>query len=122
QIDLGAAIESVQSTIPTFLFLSASAQLLFGPLSDRFGRRWALVAGLSCYLAGSLVAIASATIGGVLWGRALQGFGAGCAQAVPRAMLRDLHQGPALARSMALAMAIFSFGPIFAPLAGTVLT
>lgn len=121
QESLGVSIESVQTTVPVFLFLSAIAQLFFGPLSDRIGRRWSLIAGLACYLAGGLLAIAASTIATVLSGRALQGFGAGCAQAVPRAMLRDLHQGPALARSMALAMAIFSFGPIFAPLVGTAL-
>lgn len=121
QRDLAVPIESAQATVPVFLFMSAFAQLFFGPLSDRIGRRRALIAGLGCYLAGGLAALASSTIGSVLAGRALQGFGSGCAQAVPRAILRDLHQGPALARSMALAMAIFSFGPIFAPLIGAAL-
>jgi len=122
QRDLGAPIEAVQATVPVFLFLSAFAQLFFGPLSDRIGRRKALLAGLACYLTGGTAALLSPSIAAVLGGRALQGFGAGCAQVVPRAVLRDLHQGPELARSMAFAMAIFSFGPIFAPLVGTLLT
>jgi DHA1 family bicyclomycin/chloramphenicol resistance-like MFS transporter len=121
QQDLGTTIESAQLVVPVFMLVSAAGQLVFGAGSDRFGRRPAIIAGLTCYLAGSLVALVSGGIGMLLVGRGLQGFGSACAQVVARAILRDTNQGEQLARAMALATAIFSFGPIGAPLLGIML-
>ena len=116
--ELGAPIELVQAVIPVFIMASAIGQLLFGAASDRFGRRPVLVVGLLCYLAGTLTGLAATSIALVLACRVLQGLGAACAVVVGRAILRDRNSGPALAQAMALAMAIFAFGPIVAPLLG----
>lgn len=118
QRDLGVSIERVQAVIPIFLFCSAFGQLLFGPASDRFGRRPVIVVGLACYLAGTGLAFSASSIEAMYAGRVLQGIGSACGVVVGRAILRDLHAGPALARALALAMAIFAFGPIAAPLIG----
>jgi DHA1 family bicyclomycin/chloramphenicol resistance-like MFS transporter len=118
QRDLGTSIEWVQAVVPMFLMAQAIGQMVFGPVSDRFGRRPVIVAGLVLYLAGTLVALSAQSIGEVHIGRAAQGLGSACGIAVGRAVLRDISHGPALAQAMALAMAIFALGPISAPLLG----
>jgi DHA1 family bicyclomycin/chloramphenicol resistance-like MFS transporter len=118
QADLATSIENVQLVVPVFMMISALGQLVFGPASDRFGRRAAIIAGLACYMTGTLIAMLSGSIAALLAGRGLQGFGSACCQVVARATLRDFNQGAELARAMALATAIFSFGPIGAPLLG----
>ncbi|KAB2917889.1 MAG: multidrug effflux MFS transporter [Hyphomicrobiaceae bacterium] len=118
QQDLGAPIELVQAVVPVFLFFQAFGQLVFGPVSDRYGRRPVILAGLALYMAGAVIAMAAPSIAVVHAGRALQGFGSACGIAVGRAVLRDISHGTALAKAMALAMAIFALGPISAPLIG----
>ena len=118
QRDFETSIERVQLVVPVFMLVSAGGQLVFGAGSDRFGRRAAIIAGLVCYLAGSIISMLAGGIGMLLAGRGLQGFGSACCQVVARAILRDTNQGAQLARAMALATAIFSFGPIAAPLIG----
>ena len=116
--DLARPIEQVQLVIPVFLVGSAFGQLLFGPASDRFGRRPVILLGIALYMVGALVGFLAPSMGVVLAGRALQGFGSACCVVVARAVLRDTHEGSELARAMAMAMAIISFGPIMAPLLG----
>jgi DHA1 family bicyclomycin/chloramphenicol resistance-like MFS transporter len=118
QRDLGAEIERVQAVVPIFLMSQAMGQMVFGPVSDRFGRRPVILGGLVLYLAGTVIALTAHSIGAVHVGRAAQGFGSACGIAVGRAVLRDVSHGPALAHTMALAMAIFALGPISAPLLG----
>jgi DHA1 family bicyclomycin/chloramphenicol resistance-like MFS transporter len=115
---LGAPIEHVQAVIPVFLFCSAIGQLVFGPASDAYGRKPVILAGVTLYVAGALVAAAADTLTAVLYGRALQGFGSACGAVIARALLRDVHSGPELARTMAFASSMISLGPILAPLVG----
>ncbi len=116
--DLDTHIEWVQAIVPVFLMSQALGQLLFGPMSDRFGRKPVLIAGLAIYLAGAAIALFATNIATVHIGRAAQGFGSACGIVVGRAVLRDISQGTALAQAMAFAMAIFALGPISAPLFG----
>jgi DHA1 family bicyclomycin/chloramphenicol resistance-like MFS transporter len=118
QQDLGAPMAWVQAIVPVFLIFQAVGQLVFGPVSDRFGRRPVILAGLALYLVGVAIAGLAHSIGAVHAGRAAQGLGSACGIAVGRAALRDVSHGPQLAQSMALAMAIFALGPISAPLVG----
>ncbi len=122
QGDLATSMELVQMTVPVFIFGLAGSQLVFGPLSDRFGRRPVLISGMFLYLTGAVISATAGNIELVLLGRLLQGFGAGSGQTAGRAILRDTSSGPALARAVALAMSGFASGPIFAPLLGYGLT
>jgi DHA1 family bicyclomycin/chloramphenicol resistance-like MFS transporter len=118
QQDLGVPIAWVQAVVPVFLIFQALGQLVFGPMSDRYGRRPVILGGLALYLVGAAIAGLAQSIATVHAGRAAQGFGSACGIAVGRAVLRDVSHGTAMARSMALAMAIFALGPISAPLVG----
>lgn len=115
---LDTPIEWVQAIVPVFLIFQAMGQLVFGPVSDRFGRKPVVIGGLVVYLVGAAIAMTASSIGAVHVGRAAQGFGSACGIVVGRAVLRDISHGPALARAMAFAMAIFALGPISAPLVG----
>lgn len=116
--DLGAHYSRVQWTITFYMFMAGLAQLFWGPLSDRFGRRPALAGGLAIYLAGCLMSALAPSIELLLAGRLLQGFGGAAAIVLARAVMRDLFHGQELARNLALATAIFAVGPIAAPLVG----
>lgn len=118
QAEFDVPIDWVQAIVPVFLIFQGIGQLVFGPVSDRFGRRPVILAGLVVYLAGAGLAGLAQSIGAVHAGRIAQGFGSACGIVVGRAVLRDVSHGPALAQSMALAMAIFALGPISAPLVG----
>ncbi len=116
--DFGAPFEQVQWTISLYMIGAGIGQLIWGSVSDRFGRRPALAAGLGLFLVGCLVAALSPTIHLLLASRVLQGLGAASAIASSRAIIRDRHSGEELARNLALATAIFAVGPILAPLIG----
>ncbi len=116
--NLSTSLNKVQLTIALFGLFFGFGQFIFGPASDRFGRKPVLAFGMGIYIAGSALATFAPDIETVLAGRGLQGLGAGAAPVIARAILRDTHQGTALARAMALSMAIFAFGPICAPLIG----
>jgi len=113
-----ASDQAVYATITVNIFCLGLGQLLFGSLSDRFGRKRAASIGLSIYLVGAIVAVTASSMTVLLMGRALQGFGGGAAPVVARAIIRDRFTGDRMAQNMALAAGIFSVGPIMAPLIG----
>lgn len=115
---LSAPYERVQLTVTIYIFSLGIGQLFWGPVSDRFGRRPVLAIGLGVYLAGSMMTILSTSIDFLLAGRFIQGVGGAAAIVCSRAIIRDLFSGEELARNLALATAIFAFGPIAAPLLG----
>lgn len=115
---LQASDAQAHATVTLYIFCLGMGQLVFGPVSDRFGRRPTLVAGLSIYVVGAALALMSTTIEGLLAGRALQGLGGAAGPVMGRAMIRDVSTPPELPKNMALAAAIFALGPILAPLIG----
>lgn len=104
---------SAQLTMTTFLIGFAIAQLVYGPLSDRVGRRPATLAGLAVFVAGSALAALSTTIEMLIVARLVQALG-GCAGPVlARAIVRDLKSGAELARTLASINAVLALAPSF---------
>jgi DHA1 family bicyclomycin/chloramphenicol resistance-like MFS transporter len=82
---------NVQLTVSLYLLGLAVAQLIFGPLSDRFGRRPVVLAGLALATVASTAAIFAANIASLITARVVQSLGASTGQTIGRAIIRDLY-------------------------------
>ncbi len=114
----GSDDATAQLSVTLFLMSFAASQLVFGPVSDRFGRRRALLAGLALYVAGALACLLAPTIPVLLLGRVVQGLGAGSGPAVGRAIVRDVHSAARAARALALMAMAQALTPVVAPIVG----
>ncbi|MBI5921227.1 MAG: multidrug effflux MFS transporter [Betaproteobacteria bacterium] len=108
----------VQQTLSLFVFGFATAQLVSGPLSDRFGRRPVLFGGLLTYLAASIACGLAPSIALLVLGRFVQAIGCCTAVVVARAIIRDAFEPAEGARMIAKASSIFSLAPILGPILG----
>jgi len=120
--DFSAPMNQVQWTLALFLVVFALGQLVYGPLSDRFGRLAPLKLGLLVYLAGSIGAAVAPNLAVLLACRAVQAAGGAAGVVMARAMVRDSFAGPALARVMALISIVFGLVPGLSPLVGGIAT
>ncbi len=101
------------------LFLGlAFGQLLAGPLSDSFGRKPIIYAGLVLFILGCLLSIFASSFEWMIAGRVLQGFGAASPRIVTIALVRDQYEGRAMARVMSFALSVFILVPALAPAIG----
>lgn len=87
----GVSYQAAQSMVYMYLFAFATAQLFYGPLSDRYGRRPMTLIGLSLFIVGSVLTLAAATIETLALGRALQAIGGCAGMALARAAIRDVY-------------------------------
>jgi MFS transporter, DHA1 family, multidrug resistance protein len=116
--DLGASTGAVQLTLSLFLVGFAGGQLLWGTLSDHFGRRLPLLVGCLSYTLAALLCSASGSITGLIAARFLMGLGGSAGVVVSRAVVRDLFDENASARFYSLMMIIGGVAPIVAPTMG----
>ncbi|MCY4400834.1 MAG: multidrug effflux MFS transporter [Gemmatimonadetes bacterium] len=117
--DLGALRRNDVQFVITAVFLGLGlGQILFGPLSDRVGRRAVIHTGLALFMAGCLVSIFAPTFEVMIAARVLQGFGIAAARIVTIAMVRDQYEGRRMARLMSFAMSVFILVPTVAPALG----
>ena len=118
--DLGTTTSAVQMSLFVFFLALAVGQIFVGPISDMFGRKAPIYAGLALFAAGGVGAALAPSIEWLIAFRFIQGLGATTGMVVPRAIVRDLHTGAEAARLMSLLMLVFSVSPILAPLAGSI--
>jgi MFS transporter, DHA1 family, multidrug resistance protein len=119
--DLGASVVRVQLTISSYLVGFAIGQIIYGPLSDRRGRRPVLLAALVLYVASSFVCVVTQSVGPLIAARLLQGIGGSGSIVLARAIVRDLYSGVRAARELSMIGSISAFAPIVAPVVGGIL-
>jgi DHA1 family bicyclomycin/chloramphenicol resistance-like MFS transporter len=107
-----------QGVVTSYFLGLAAGQLVYGPLSDRFGRKRVLLIGLGIYLVGSLTALLAGSFMHLLAARVIQGFGGAASRVLAVAIIRDLFTGRQMARVMSIAMMVFIVVPVFAPAVG----
>lgn len=90
--DLNASMGEIQLTLTSLLLAFGVSQLVWGPLSDRFGRRPILLWGVGAYVMASLACVVAPGIGWLIAARAVQGIAMGAAVMAARAIVRDLYQ------------------------------
>jgi MFS transporter, DHA1 family, multidrug resistance protein len=115
--------DAIRTTITVYLFGFALAQLICGPLSDRFGRRPVVLACLALYVVGAAICAGASSVGMLDLGRLVQGIGACGGMALSRVMVVDKFSGPPAARIISLMSLILSVAPAVAPVfGGTLIT
>lgn len=117
--EFSASVATVQSTLSVYIAAFAFAQLVAGPLSDRFGRYPVIVGGIGIYLAGSLVCLLAPTIDALIVGRLLQAVGSCTCVVSARAVVRDLYEPADGARLLAASGTIMGLAPLLGPILGS---
>ncbi len=108
----------VQLTLAAFMAGLGLGQFVYGPLSDRFGRRTPLIAGIALYILASAACAFAPSIHWLIALRFLQAVGGAAGAVIARAIVRDLYSGREIARVLSLLMLIMGAAPILAPLLG----
>lgn len=117
---LSAEDAQVQLTISGYLVGFAGGQIVYGPVSDRLGRKPVLTAALMLFCAAGVICAAAPSITALIAARTLQGIGSSGIIVLARAVVRDLYDGPRAGRELSLMGMIMGLVPIVAPLIGGV--
>jgi DHA1 family bicyclomycin/chloramphenicol resistance-like MFS transporter len=115
---LGATVGEMQLTMSVYIFGLAVGQLAYGPLSDRYGRRPVLVAGLALYTLAGLAACLVGDVHHLIVARLLQALGGCAGMVIGRAIVRDTALAQDAARRLATMNLMVVLGPGLAPLLG----
>lgn len=116
---LSASDEEVQLTLSLYMYAWGAAQIVVGPLTDRFGRRPALIGGLVLFVAASAVCAAAHDVQMLITARIAQAASMATVAVVPRAVVRDLYAGEQAARMFSLMGVVLGIAPIVAPIIGS---
>jgi DHA1 family bicyclomycin/chloramphenicol resistance-like MFS transporter len=120
-VKLQATTAGAQATLSSFLFGFAAGQLIWGPLSDRLGRKPVLYMGLGLFLVATAACAFSASIEQLIIARFIQAVGASGPIVLGRAMVRDLYDGPRAGRELSRMGMIMGLVPAVAPVFGGLL-
>jgi DHA1 family bicyclomycin/chloramphenicol resistance-like MFS transporter len=115
---LGASVGHVQLTLSAFFIGFSLGQLVYGPLSDRYGRRPVLLAGIALYIVTSGLCAQSQSIDQLVAFRFLHALGGGAGTVVARAAVRDLFDMDSASRVLSIMMAVMAIAPMLAPVVG----
>lgn len=116
-----ANANSLQWVIAAYTFGFGGAQLFYGPLADRYGRKPVLRVAFAGFIAASIIAAAATSFAALIAGRVLQGAFASATRVLVSSVVRDCYNGRRMARVMSLAQMIFFAAPILAPSLGSAL-
>lgn len=120
--ELQASMAAAQQTMAALILAFGTAQLAWGPLADRYGRRPVLLAGLSLFVLASIGAVGAGSIGTLIAWRAVQGACLAAAVVVARAMVRDLYAPHEGAQVMSLGLSGLALLALGGPALGGVVT
>lgn len=112
---------AVQSVMAAYLLAYGASQLVYGPVSDRIGRRPVIFAGMLIFMLATVIALLSRNLTVLIIAGGLQGMGTGVAGVMARTLPRDLYAGPALRHANSLLNMGILVSPLLAPLLGGVL-
>lgn len=121
QVDYDTDYGTVQLALSFFLASIAVAQIIIGPLSDRFGRRPVLLAGLGIFVVSTICAAMAPTIESLIAFRVLQGASGSAGIVLGRAIVRDLFERRKAASMIGYVTMGFAIAPMLAPLTGGIL-
>ncbi len=116
--DLGTTPARVQWTMSAYLIGFALAQILYGPLSDKFGRKPVLMGAFAIYLAACLASAFAQSIETLTAARFVQGIGGAGPIIVARAIVRDMYSGSRAGQQLATMSSIMGLAPILSPMIG----
>jgi DHA1 family bicyclomycin/chloramphenicol resistance-like MFS transporter len=114
----GRDISIAQMTVSLYMVGIACSQLVMGPLSDRFGRRPVLLAGLSLMVAASIACSLAETLPQLIAARFLQALGGASGMVVSRAIIRDLYERDQISAKISLVIAVMMIAQMLSPLTG----
>src|SRR6266550_7503181 len=117
----GRDISIAQMTVSLYMVGIACSQIIMGPLSDRFGRRPVLLAGLGLMVAASAACIFADTLPQLIAARFLQALGGATGMVVSRAIIRDLYSRERIAAMISLVIAVMMIAQMLSPLTGGLL-
>jgi len=119
--DFDAPPAGVQLVLTLFLIGIATGQLVYGPVSDRFGRRPVLIAGLALFLVGTVLCGVAWSLPTLIIGRTLQALGGCAGMVLGRAIVRDVYDRERSASALATIMMVMSLAPSLSPAIGAYL-
>lgn len=116
--DLGGSASGVAASLSVFFFGMAAGQLIYGPISDRFGRKIPLMIGTAVFTLAAFAACFARGIEAFVALRLVQSLGGACGLTLARAVVRDLYDADELAKAFAALTLIGMIAPLVAPTLG----
>jgi len=114
----GVSAVAATATLTSFMAGFSMGMLLYGPMSDAYGRRPVLLGGIALFTVASIACWLSFSIGELIVLRFLQALGAGAASVLARAIARDAHAPSDAARVLSMVAIVTAVGPLLAPMVG----
>ncbi|WJF90921.1 Bcr/CflA family multidrug efflux MFS transporter [Paraburkholderia bonniea] len=114
----GVSSSAAQATLTSFMLGFSFGMLLYGPISDTYGRRPVLLGGIVLYALATIACMLALSIDALVLFRFVQALGAGAAAVLARTIARDAHEPTDAARVLSMLSIVTSIGPLLAPLIG----
>ena len=116
--EFGATAAQIQLTLSGYMIGFTLGQLAYGPLSDRFGRKYVLLSGITLYVAMTILCATAGDAETLATYRFFRAIGGGAGTVLSRAIIRDRYDGAQMAKVMTLMLTIILFAPMIAPVIG----